>query len=106
MSYAAVSGLYAANMRSETFLEQHHPLNILSLPGRVGPEKPEPLMGSIIYKEILETANENLDDLVPVGIPVRAPTQAVAVLATLAAVTHGGRSHSEEQRRGILLWPW
>ena len=33
---------------------------------------------SIIYKEFLKAANENLDDFV-----------AVAVLATLAAVTHG-----------------
>jgi hypothetical protein len=43
----------------------------------------------MLHKEILKAANENLDDLVRWGFQWGAPTQAVAVLATLAAVTHG-----------------
>ena len=44
----------------------------------------------IIYKEFIKAANENLDDLVPCrwDFQLGAPTQ-VAVMTTLAAVTHG-----------------
>jgi hypothetical protein len=44
-----------------------------------------------MYKEILKAANGNLDDLITSrwGFWWGAPTQVVAVLATLAAVTHG-----------------
>jgi hypothetical protein len=45
----------------------------------------------MIYKEFFKAANENLDDLVPSwwGFRWDAPTQVVAVLATLAAITQG-----------------
>jgi hypothetical protein len=60
---------------------------------------------SIIYKEILKAANKNLDDLVPSrwGFQCGSPTQAVAVLATLAAVTHGEGSHTNIQRGGNIV---
>jgi hypothetical protein len=72
-------------------LKQHRPLKSLSLPGRLGPKAIAPGWVSIIYKDFLKAANENLDDLVPSRWEYRwsTPTQGATVLATLAAVTHG-----------------
>jgi hypothetical protein len=60
---------------------------------------------SIIYKEILKAANENLDALVPSrwGFWWGAPTQAVAVLATLAVVTHGEGVTLGHSERGHII---
>ena len=56
----------------------------------------------ILYKEILIAANENL---VPSrwGFRWGAPTQAVAVLATLAAVTHGEGVTLGHSERGYII---
>ena len=60
---------------------------------------------SIIYKEFLRATNENLDDLVPSRWEFRwgAPTKAVAVLATLAAVTHGEGVTLGHSERGYII---
>jgi hypothetical protein len=63
---------------------------------------------SIIYKYFLKATNENLDNLVPSWWEFHwsTTTQVVAMLSTLAAVTHGVGVTLAIQREGILLWPW
>jgi hypothetical protein len=76
-------------------LKQLRPLKILSLPGSVGPTKPESPGGTLTT---LYLAGGN-----PGGVT---PNQVVAVLATLAAVTHGEGGSRLDIQESILLCPW